>query len=202
MRSYKAASETLFKHLCPPGERDGVMAEYYIHTWTSLGPGGSGWDAPASTELDLSELSSVYRPAGLAVERHNPESWPARSMFRKIKLAHELAARTGRDYDLYVRARPDSFFVDKIPIPEIRAGVVYVPDRAGFGGTCDQFAMGDYHAMSRYSGLIDAQARDDHFHPETRLKSYLCDKDVETIAVRFKILRYDGTLYDTMCIGS
>jgi hypothetical protein len=202
MRSFAATAKTLFENLAPPGESPGILADYYIHTWSSLGAGEAGWDARQSDVLDVGQMCSLYCPAAVCVERYNPESWPARSMFRKIKLCHRMAVESNREYDVYVRARPDSFFVRPVVIPSpLSKGVLYVPDRASFGGTCDQFALGDRSAMDRYSSMIDAQSRDDHFHPETRLKSYLTCCTVDTVDVAFKIMRSDGSLYDTMCLG-
>lgn len=200
MRSFQEASKTIFAHLAAPGLKDDVYAEYHIHTWFDRGPGHGAWDTAG--RVSPSEIFDVYAPTSLCIEEHNPESWPARSMFRKIKLAHRSAVESRREYDIYVRARPDSFFVADVPLNEVVAdNVVYLPHGADFGGVCDQFAMGRKSAMDHYSSLIDGVAADNHFHPETCLKDHLSKAvQVEKLAIYFKIMRSNGLLYNTMSI--
>jgi len=196
MRSFAKTSETLFSCVARPGIYDDLHVEYYVHTWKSLDP------EPGSPDICVASVMETYRPVFLCVEEHNPESWRARSMFRKIQLAYDAVVSMNREYDMVVRARPDTFFVSDVPLQSMTGeNMLHLPNRADFGGYCDQFAVGDMKSMGIYSRMLSTLPRDEHFHPESRLKKYLCETDVVVSthgSIRFKIMRSNGSLYDTM----
>jgi hypothetical protein len=84
-------------------------------------------------------------------------------------LRREQEAREGFKYDLVIRARMDNLFT-MIPAPVgpqiLRAypeKTIYLPLHAGYGGLCDQYAMGDSDSMTAYS--------DYHLHIEATYRS-------------------------------
>lgn len=104
-------------------------------------------------------------PMGLAPEAR----WKLANVLAQVWHVHkcdlmrrEAEAKGGFKYDMVVRARMDNTFC-MVPSLKLSPNTVFIPEHAGYGGVCDQFAMGDSDSMSIYS--------DYHLHLEKAYRS-------------------------------
>jgi hypothetical protein len=91
-----------------------------------------------------------------------------------LRRVYEWAASSGENYDVYVRLRPDQWFiVGAAGMPEITADTALVPWWGSFGGVNDRFAILGRRAAEAYCWwpLMDRLlAEGCRFHPETLTK--------------------------------
>ncbi|HEY3783180.1 MAG TPA: hypothetical protein VGL56_19040 [Fimbriimonadaceae bacterium] len=117
-------------------------------------------------------------------------------------------------YDLVIRARMDNLF-STIPAPlgsQVHRAypekTVYFPDHSGYGGICDQYAMGDSNSMSVYADYhlhIEQTYRSRSFTPfrgptETLLYRYLSkftDLKLMQFHFPFELQRETGIEYQS-----
>ena len=172
MRSFKATAESLRRHVLVPNN-----ADLFISTWSSRGL-QSYKEANAHFEEGVTEakIREVYGDClkGVVIEheapakfangfhgRHDPgitsRIW---SMWYKIKMCEEVCRQyeyfNDVHYDILIRVRPDCNFEHTILassycVPE----TITIPFIEGYGGCCDQFALGCRHEMGLYCGLYD-----------------------------------------------
>lgn len=113
------------------------------------------------------------------------------NQWRNRKAAFEMMSK---GYDVYVIARPDIIFGAVVTLDIVHPGVTYIPyNNDHRDGTNDQFAYGDYEAMSYYVSM--AERINDHFndgclfHPETLLKHHLKERAVVRVSTTNDIIR-------------
>lgn len=68
-------------------------------------------------------------------------------------LRREHEQKFGFRYDAVIRGRMDNLFRERLPLGslELSIGRVFIPNHAGCGGYCDQFALGDSDTMTQYA---------------------------------------------------
>lgn len=113
------------------------------------------------------------------------------NQWRNKKIAFE---RVKERYDVYAISRPDIIFGAQVTLDIVHPGVIYIPyNNDHRDGTNDQFAYGDYEAMSYYVSMADKI--NDYFndgvlfHPETLLKHHLKDREVVRASTTNDIIR-------------
>lgn len=113
------------------------------------------------------------------------------NQWRNRKAAFELV---GKDHSAYAIARPDIIFGAVVTLDIVHPGIIYIPyNNDHRDGTNDQFAYGDYEAMSYYVSMADRI--NDYFndgvlfHPETLLKHHLKDRAVVRTSATNDIIR-------------
>lgn len=142
-----------------------------------LYPNLIGWFRQSSkvTEAEIKDFYKTDFVVVQSAEDMELASWPNHyKMYYKVEECFKLAQRSGKEYDLVIRIRPDKSFYDGPPIDladyvdEMRArSIVYVDDRnflhyATRLSIGDQFAVGSWEDMRIYSTAFSA-VRDTSF---------------------------------------
>ena len=117
-----------------------------------------------------------------------------------------LAEKYSRDYDYFVRLRPDAFFYEdfKLDLPKPNNNTILTPNNLEYKGYCDRIAVGDPKAMGNYFNFYHSlcdnpprKGKHARHNSEQRLKFYLNSIDVNidnTQHIPFCLSTEDGLL--------
>jgi len=179
MRSYKDCYDNLMKYIIKP-----LNADIFLHTWTEVG--SSHKENRDTTEIvSKNLLQKMYKPKKLEIEEHKIEyndellgkkvpnllkkTEPVHyksalpmyyQIYKSFKLLEEYVEQTQKSYDIVIRIRPDSMFLEEIPKHLLKKSMkeknlLYYADYAINTNIqiCDKFAFGGYEAMKYYCSL-------------------------------------------------
>ena len=172
---------------------DPYQADVFVHTYDKMGvrstndlPVSAAWVAsvlrPKAIKIEpydewvprfKQERDRLYCYPGPVWPMGMPSEsrWKLANVLAQVWHVHkcdlmrrEQEEKGGFKYDIVIRARMDNTFC-MVPAPnkELPKNTVYIPEHAGYGGFCDQFAMGDSDSMAVYS--------DYHLHLEKAFRS-------------------------------
>jgi len=113
-----------------------------------------------------------------------------------------LAEKYSRDYDYFVRLRPDAFFYEdfKLDLPKPNNNTILTPSNLEYKGYCDRIAVGSPKAMINYFNFYrhlcnkpPRKNRNRNKNSEQRLKWYL-DSIID--------VNIDNTQYIPFCLAT
>lgn len=181
LRTYKKCYENLMKYIVKP-----MNADIFIQVWDKVGASHKEGEIK-SDEVNKKEIVEMYNPKEIVIEsqpkgssdnlygKKVPEKLKeiepihyksALSMFYQIKSCNDLAVNYAKEnkfkYDIIIRIRPDTMFLQNIPKRLVRKvlkskNVVYFVDYAidTRFQVCDKFAFGDTEGMIDYTSVWD-----------------------------------------------
>lgn len=93
-----------------------------------------------------------------------------------------------KDYDVYVRIRPDIIFNNRIDFSRYDYGNnIYIPEGSDYGGINDQFAFGNYEVMKKYYSVYlnhkELWEEGVEFHTETMMLANLLKQGINIIRI-------------------
>lgn len=183
LRTYEKCYDNLRKYILEP-----LKADVFIQIWDTVG--ASHKELPSNAYQDKvneNTILDMYKPKKLVIESQPKNAHDnlygkkvpdilkkieplhyksALSMFYQIKKCNDLAITYSREhkfqYDIIVRVRPDTMFLEKIPENLIKKTIqtpnmVYYADYAidTRYQVCDKFAFGGEKGMIKYTSVWD-----------------------------------------------
>jgi hypothetical protein len=154
---------------------DRYSPDIFIHTWDDVGywiNSGTVSVHPESPKLDVTGVTTAYKPKMIAVEaqskysdifqaraskfevvKHKPQNIVSMyfSLYSGVNLVERYSTLFGVKYDLVIRLRPDMILHQDLPdLSPHKFYTIYHP--SGYGkGTGDMFHAGSQENMSRFA---------------------------------------------------
>jgi hypothetical protein len=116
------------------------------------------------------------------------------SMYYKIKRCSDMVSKSGIDYDIVVRLRPDIYFNSSMRLENPKENSLYVNNDGNWGDAYnDQFFYGDQKTMKIVSNVYDNlykiwETTGIHQSPEGILWTFLKQKEINVSKV---VMDYD-----------
>lgn len=194
MRTYKETVDSLHENLLKPlAGKD----EYDIFIYTCQqndmsvsclkNPENSEVKPVMLSEEDTKEIMKCYRPKKIVFENKFDSTGLGRQpmlrrigMCDKLRLSHE--EETGKKYDLVIRVRPDTFFLEKFESLDLRNDeIMFFTYGRHHGGYYDGFAIGSGEVIKKYSEFylhsekirIQQEGHGQYIKVEKALKAYI-----------------------------
>jgi hypothetical protein len=181
LRTYEECYANLIKNILAP-----LNADVFMQVWDTVGASHKEKIANLD-QVDEKKLIAMYNPKKLVIEKQPEgasdelygkkvpqtlkETEPlhyksALSMYYQIKMCNDLAvnyaAENGFKYDIIMRVRPDTMFLEQVPQKYLQkvidnSTLLYFVDYAinTKYAVCDKFAFGGTEGMSSYASVWD-----------------------------------------------
>lgn len=171
MRTYRETAESLHENLLKPLS-GGEEYDIFIHTCHENDMSSNCLKNPENSPLkpvqlneeDLALIDKLYEPKKISFDLSTEKTGLGRQpMLRRIAACDNLRLQyekeNNKNYDLVIRLRPDTFFVEKFePIALQDNEIIFFSYGRHHGGYYDGFAIGSGQVMERYSEM--------HMHSE------------------------------------
>lgn len=193
---------------------DKYDCDVFIHTWSTLGCPPRDihrmWDKriyKTKTQSLLAEINKLYNPKDIVIQDNKSWICPKEiakfkgaghdtpsitSMYYKIKACNDLKInyenKNNFKYDFVIRLRAD-LELNSLSFPEEKG--IFLPQEFGFGGYCDQIAIGSSEIMDTYSNLYSNLEsyliKGANICPEHLLKYHLDKSNISPRMMPFQI---------------
>lgn len=193
MRTYRETAASLHENLLIPlAENDHYDVFIYACRENDMSanclknPDKSPLKPTLLTEEDIRLISEIYQPKKLVFDDNiDPTGLGRQPMLRRIGMCDKLRISHEKElninYDLVIRARHDTFFVEKFdPLKIEHNEITFLKYGRHHGGYYDGFAIGSADVMKKYSefylhseAIRIRQEGHGHIKIEKALKAYI-----------------------------